>query len=553
MRNRTLLGGVAVVATTSSLFFSPSLATAQPAAKPAAPARRAPAAGQPAGAPVRLSIEDAIARAIPASEPVASARAGYESARYQIDAAWSGLLPQVDLNASYTRTLKTEFAGVFTDLPMEGTQSLPFGQADTWRAGMTIVQSIYDGGRTRASVALARSGAAISRLGVDSTQTQAVFAVAQSYYDAVLAVRQVEIAEQTLEQAEESLQQTIISNQQGVLPEFDVLRAEVARDNQRTLLIQFRAERDVAFIRLKRLVGVAPPTSLELTSPLELPATTAPAAAAPAASEGAVLPEAATAGAEQVGQVALGTAGIKAGAVRTVIVQAEELVRSRRARLGIAKADLLPQIAATSDLGFVNYPQGGFLPDSDWRTNWTVGIGVTFPLFDGFRRRSQVRSARADIVAAEADLANTIEQAEVEAAEVDALIDAAEATWISAARTAAQAQRAYEIAEVRYQQGASTQLELNDARLQLRQSQLSHARAARDLRVARLRRDLLPGLPLGVTAGSAVLGVQGTGAPTGPATGANIGAAATATATGSTATTGAGPTGVTGVTGSFQE
>ena len=46
-----------------------------------------------------------------------------------------------------------------------------------------------------------------------------------------------------------------------------------------------------------------------------------------------------------------------------------------------------------------------------------------------------------------------------------------------------QAARAYEIAELRYREGLSTQLELSDSRLLLAQAQVNRARAARDLQI----------------------------------------------------------------------
>ena len=61
-----------------------------------------------------------------------------------------------------------------------------------------------------------------------------------------------------------------------------------------------------------------------------------------------------------------------------------------------------------------------------------------------------------------------------------------------------QATRAYEIAEVRYQNGVSTQLELSDARLSLQVAQANRAVAARDLQIARARVALLKHLPIGV-------------------------------------------------------
>ena len=77
---------------------------------------------------------------------------------------------------------------------------------------------------------------------------------------------------------------------------------------------------------------------------------------------------------------------------------------------------------------------------------------------------------------------------------------AAAQTLETNARAVQQAQRAYQIAELRFQQGASTHLELVDARVQLEQAQLIQARSARNLRIARLRQELLPGLPFGAIA-----------------------------------------------------
>ena len=74
---------------------------------------------------------------------------------------------------------------------------------------------------------------------------------------------------------------------------------------------------------------------------------------------------------------------------------------------------------------------------------------------------------------------------------------AARAAWEATAGTVQQASRAYEIADVRFRAGVSTQLELTDSRLLLQQAEANRALAARDLQVARARVALLPELPLG--------------------------------------------------------
>ena len=101
------------------------------------------------------------------------------------------------------------------------------------------------------------------------------------------------------------------------------------------------------------------------------------------------------------------------------------------------------------------------------------------------------------------------QQAELEQSDTRTQLLSAEATFSASFGTVAQAQRAYDIAELRYRNGLSTLTDVGDARLQLGQAQANNAQASRDLQVARIRLALLRDLPFGG------------GAPAGTATGAS--------------------------------
>jgi len=90
----------------------------------------------------------------------------------------------------------------------------------------------------------------------------------------------------------------------------------------------------------------------------------------------------------------------------------------------------------------------------------------------------------------------TAELADLETRAAWAELLAARATWEASSGTIEQAQRAYQIANVRFSAGVSTQLELSDSRLLLQQAEANRAQSARDLQVARARVALLPELPL---------------------------------------------------------
>ena len=146
--------------------------------------------------------------------------------------------------------------------------------------------------------------------------------------------------------------------------------------------------------------------------------------------------------------------------------------------------------------GRVGYPSG-FVPGwSDFRTNWTVGASVQWPILTGGRQRADEAVARAELDQAKTTLRQTTQLAELDSQSAWAELVAARAVWESSAGTVAQAVRAYQIAETRYNAGVSTQIELSDTRLLLVQAEATRAQNARNLQVARARIALLPELPL---------------------------------------------------------
>lgn len=434
-----------------------------------------PALAQPP--PTSLSFEDAVEAAERAAESMTVARAEVDRARTTITLARSTYLPTINGTAAYQRTLASEFDDIMFGPPDPALEDvdLPFGQPNNWRLGFNVTQPLFDGFKTSANVRAAKAGVRGAELGVKTTHAQVVLQAAQAYFDAVLAQRQVEIAETTLQQAEQTFKETELGFQQGATPEFDLVRAEVARDNQRTLLVQFQVQRDITLVALRRLIGAPSDRPLALTTKLD------------------------TDDVETVVATARTAAGIAPTATRVAIAQAKEGVVAREAGVDAAKADRMPTIAAGTDFGLVNYENHPF--NSEWRTNWTLGVTLTLPIFDGFRRRAAIDSSRAQLTSAKAQLAQAGEVSQVETEQAAANVAASTTQLETSMRTVKQAQRAYQIAELRFQQGASTHLELVDTRVQLEQALLNQARSARDLRVARLRQELLPGLPLGAAAG----------------------------------------------------
>jgi outer membrane protein TolC len=186
-----------------------------------------------------------------------------------------------------------------------------------------------------------------------------------------------------------------------------------------------------------------------------------------------------------------------AARARAAVRQAQKSVEVAKLQLRSTKGQRLPQLSATTVYQRLAYPSNA-LPTSlnEFFPNWTVGIGLSYPVFTGGRVRNEIVAAEAGVAEARQRLKLAEEGATLDAKVAALQLTEAEANWTASIGTAEQAQRAYTIAEVRFREGISTQLELSETRVQLQQALANRARAARDLQVARKRIELLPYLPL---------------------------------------------------------
>jgi outer membrane protein TolC len=461
----------------------------------------------PSVPPGPLTLEQVLDLAEARSETVGIAQVAVTRTEGDAVRARSGERPQLSAAVSYDRSLANEFQGVFDNIDFGGGdgsgdgsngdgggfEDLPFGRANTWRASLSFSQNLYSGGRIgvqKQLVGLARTGAEQALVGA---RAQLRFDVTQAYYDALLSERLVTIAQATLDQAGATLKQTQAGFDAGTQPEFEVLRATVSRDNQNPLLIRQRANRDVAMLRLRQLLELPADYDLRLADDLGDPRLApAPVFAARVAPVEAAL--------RTTTSVASSLPGTPLPD-RNAVAEAGTVVSLREASLKAVLAERMPSVSFTSNYSRIAYPSGA-LPVFD-RSNWSVGVAMNVPILTGGRQKGDEMVARADIEQARLQQKQVQELAALDSRSAWAELVAARAAWEATAGTVQQANRAYEIADVRYRAGVSTQLELSDSRLLLQQAEANRALAARDYQVARARVALLPDLPLG-TAGAAV-------------------------------------------------
>lgn len=480
-----------------------------------------PAGREPAASGVALSLDEALRMAESQSEAVRIARAGLQRAEGQRMQARSQYFPQVFGSAGYTRTLKSEYSGLSSDAvadttvpaapappcddyllgsdagiaervagletasrcasglnPFAAFSSLPFGQANQYQLGLSVSQNVFSGGSISAQNEAAAAARRAAGIELTSQRAQNILDVTQAYYDAALADRLVSITESSFTQTENLLRQVQLNKTVGNVSEFELLRAQVTRDNQRPLVIQRKSDREVAYLRLKQLLNIPLEQSVSLTTPIDN------VDAMPAGIHVAGLK---VSTAEEPD-----TAAVNRAAVR----QAAEAVRGQQELVRVARAQRFPSISLSSQYGAVAYPATGLPGSNDFRANWTIGLAAQIPIFTGGRIRGNELVAQGNLSEARARLQQVSEFASLDARVAINALTQARSAWEASRGTAEQASRAYQIAEVRYREGISTQLELNDSRILLEQATANRALAARNFQIARIKLALLPNLPL---------------------------------------------------------
>ena len=474
-----------------------------------------------------LSLQQAYAQAEAQSPSVRIARAQLDRAHGQEWQARSQYLPQLNAQFLYTKTLASQFSalsgpadtrpvcqrftppagattadrldsleralGLATNCRAAGGLDFSkagFGAANQWQLGLAASVNLFTGGRVSALNRVASAAYRAAELEVRSQRAQLAVNVAQAYFDAVVADRLLAIAESSLVQTEAVFRQVKLSNTVGNSAEFELLRAQVTRDNQRPQLIQRHADRDIARLRLKQVLNLAPADSFVLT--------TSPNDEDPAALQSLL--------------AALGVAtNDTSTASRALVKQAGEAVAVQQDQFRVSRSQRLPTVTLSSSYGRVAFSQQDFqFPNLDnFLTNWTVSLTASLPLFTGGRMYGDEMVARASLAEAQARLDQARQGAAIDVRQTMSQLEQATAAWQASAGTSEQASKAYRIAEVRHREGISTQIELNDSRLLLQQTQANRAQAARSLQLARLRVALVRDLPLGVSSGGSGTSGQG--------------------------------------------
>ena len=418
----------------------------------------AAAAGQGPGA-LRLTLEDAQARAVESSHRLAEARAREAAAQAVVASRAAADLPIVSAAAGYTRTnhVTPFIVPGPTGLPQVLYPDVP----DNYRTRLDLQWPIYTGGRSDALERAARAEAAAVAAEVVVARAELQLEVARAFWAVVTAGATASVLEQGVSRAQAHVADARERFNAGLVPPNEIASAEAQVARARMLLIEARNQRDVSLADLSRLAGLEPAAAA-----IE-PAAALDAAAGPVAPSAALLDE------------ARGARGERRAIERRIEAADEQLAATAASRR--------PVIAVAGGIDYAR-PNAKIFPRRDvWQESWDVGVNVGWTLWDGGRSAADTAASASLATAARLRLEEFDSILAVEVRQRTLDIDAGRAAVAAADETIRAAAEARRVVTERYRAGVGTQIEVLDAEFALLQSELDRTRALAGVRLAEAR------------------------------------------------------------------
>jgi outer membrane protein TolC len=125
--------------------------------------------------------------------------------------------------------------------------------------------------------------------------------------------------------------------------------------------------------------------------------------------------------------------------------------------------------------------------DNSWGNAWSAGVALTYRVFDGFKTRSQVRQAEAQLAEYEVTLRDTEERTLLQIKQAILSIEDASKEVVAQQANVEEAQEAQRLAELGFSQGVRLQVEVLDAQRALTSAQATYATAVYNHELARLQ------------------------------------------------------------------
>jgi outer membrane protein TolC len=388
-----------------------------------------------------LSLEEAVALAFKNNKDIHIQEQEVNAAKAVVVGARSKFLPNLNASAGYTHfgsflTIPSIWAKEFG---VKKDPGIFFGFQDNNRVGVELDQNIYNGGANIANLRQAQVNLKIQKETLRARKLDVEFETKSLYYGVLLAYETERITEDLVNQAQSHYEDVKKKFGQGTSSKFDVLQSKVQVSKLIPELVKAKNAIDLIAADLKKMLGLKMQDSLMVKDKLLY-------------SLIEIREE------EFLKQAYLNKPEMNLKALGIDITEWA---------IQMAKSGWRPRVNAELSNSYSSNNLGNIF--NDRHSNWNAGFTVTIPIFDGFSTKAKVDETKARYAQATLEKENLIDQIAVDIKQACLDLKQAETIINSSKDNIEEAKEALRIAEVRYDNGEGTNLDVLDAQVSLSQ------------------------------------------------------------------------------------
>ena len=422
--------GVVLLVAVLGWLISATTAFAQPAsARATAPQ-----------APLTLTFEQALERALNNNEGLKVAKERVVETQARVQESKTNFLPQVNLGYNYTPSQRFPVIKIPPGIFGPEEQSFQAGFAQTNSLQLFINQPLYTGGRLNNAYGITTASLDASKLEFERTRQETEYRVVEAFYGALMNERGVAVAEEQIRITEKQLELARVRFESGTVARLDVLQAEVELANAKARKIQQKALVDTAMQSLRSVLSLPQSQPLTLAGSLDEP----------------VIGHAR----EELDQQLPQRPDLKAFTARREMAEYSS---------NLAQGEWKPSLAFTGNMQYQQDSFGSLLGRDN--QSYAFGIALNVPLFAAPGAAARRNAAQSQMRQAEHGLRFATDNARLELESAWTTLEASAEVVTMQQKALELARESLSIAQVSYENGVITSAELNDVQVRLLQTE----------------------------------------------------------------------------------
>ncbi|RMD97329.1 MAG: TolC family protein [Calditrichaeota bacterium] len=400
---------------------------------------------------LELTLDKAIHIAMENNQQIQMAKDDQSLAKQQVRETSASLYPQIDGTINYTRNIKSPV--FFSNIMPE---PIRIGNKNAFLFGMNLKQAIWLGGKLFTARQIAELSAQGAEKKLALTRENVVLDVTKTFYSALLMQEMLRVTRETLDNAKANYKNILKLRQQGLASDFDSLRAKVRVASLEPELIKARSNVETVTNALKFLLNLDLQQKVKLVGELRY------------------LPE-------QFPENEREFALEHRKELSALRIQRE----IQRKVVSIERAAYFPSVFAVGNLQTQASSEDFHITERERATIFSLGLMISVPIFHGFKTLARMQQAKINLDKINRQMEMLAKQILLEVQNSRLRLQEAEQRVKAQTESVQQAEKALEIARVRFQNGLSTQLELNDAETALARAKFARLSAIYDYLTAK--------------------------------------------------------------------